>query len=229
MANKNTALLGIESSGSVCAVGISTGDQLISEIFETGKHIHSEKLAPFVKQSLEKTGLSIPDLDGIVISAGPGSFTGLRIGYSLAKGIAHAANIPIIEIPTLDIIAHNFAGETDTQLLAVIDARRDEIFCAVYLSQNSQTSRLTNYQLISITSLSEIINEKLLILGDFTEDLGAKIENAIPGLATFPDLKNNKYSIYSLHKLGLNKFNKKEFSDLENCEPFYMRKFKGVS
>jgi len=229
MAKENITLLGIESSGATCAIGISIGSKLIFEISETGRYIHSEKLAPFVKQSLEKTSLTITDLDGVVISAGPGSFTGLRIGFSLAKGITHALNIPIIEIPTLDVIAHKFTERNEIHVLPVIDARRGEIFYALYLNNNHQIKRITDYQLIKVHLLSKIIKNDTLVFGDIHEELKSEIKKNIPQFAHFPDSKSVNHSMLSLHNLGFNKFIEKKYSDLQNCEPFYMRKFKGVS
>lgn len=106
---KTPILLGIETSGDTCAVGISRDGRLLLEIAANIRNIHSRELAPFVALALEKAALSTRDISALVLSAGPGSFTGLRIGYSFAKGLAHALAAPVIEVPTLDVWAYHSA------------------------------------------------------------------------------------------------------------------------
>ena len=101
--SRTNHILGIESSGMVSGACISLEDELVAQSILKVKNIHSRQLALLVEQLMDHLHLQYSDLAAVAVSAGPGSFTGLRIGYSLAKGIAHALNIPIIEVPTLDI------------------------------------------------------------------------------------------------------------------------------
>lgn len=221
-----TVLLGIESSGLTCGVGISIDNRLEKELSVNGRNVHSEKLAVFTESLLDDLRIEIADISGIVLSAGPGSFTGLRIGYSLAKGIAHLSKIPIVEVPTLDVWAHQL-GKQDIQVLAVIDAYRGEVFYSIYRWQENRFSRITDYSISRIDELSGLITERTLITGAIPADLKSQI-GKLSSLAIF-ESATSRLSMDSLLKLGGQKFVKREFADLNSCEPFYMRKFKGVS
>ena len=223
---KSVTLLGIESSGSTCSVGVSMKNQLQGEISINGRNIHSEKLAPFVEFILENLQITFTNLDAIVLSAGPGSFTGLRIGYSLAKGIAHPLNMPIIEVPTLDVWAYQ-VGERNIPLMSVVDAYREEIFYSIYGWDDNQFRRQTDYSIIKIDELGQIVNEKMLINGSISDKLKSDLKKTIPSHAIFQN--SSMPSVGALLELGFKKYEQEEFSDLNSSEPFYMRKFKGVS
>ena len=223
-----TTLLGLESSGITCGAGISINNQLKEEKIVNGKNIHSEKLAIFAESLLENLKLSVEDLSGIVISSGPGSFTGLRIGYSLGKGIAHQLKIPIVEVPTLDVWAYQ-VGQQNIPVMSVIDAYRSEIFYSIYKWEKSKFQRITDYSLSNIENLQQIIKESTLIAGIIPEKLKSEIGNTLADRVSFANKNNSMLSISALLELGYQKFLQQEFADLENCEPFYMRKFKGVS
>lgn len=221
-------LLGLDSSGVSCSAGVAIDNQFQGEISITNKNVHSEKLAIFVEFILENLKITIEDLSGIVISAGPGSFTGLRIGYSLAKGVAHQSNIPIIEVPTLDVWAYQ-AGKQNLTIMPVIDAYRGEIFYSIYEWEKGQFKRTGDYSISSIINLNRIIKQNTLITGAFSESLKLEIAETLSPFAVFTSEVNSSPSIRALMDLGHQKFVQKKFSDLNSCEPFYMRKFKGVS
>lgn len=224
-----TFLLGIESSASTCAVGLAEGGTFLNEMSVSGKYIHSQSLAPFVERVLKEANIAASDLSAIVLSAGPGSFTGLRIGYSLAKGLAHASGSALIEVPTLDVWAHQFRGQTAHPVMPVIDAHRDELFYALYSPGEGFMQRESEYALGAIAGLPGILRGKTLVVGEISESLKSEIINAAPGKVVFPSAEKPQLSVQALLELGYLKFTAGEFSDLENCEPFYMRKFKGVS
>lgn len=226
ISRNKTVLLGIESSGLTCAVGISIDDRLDKGLSVNGKNVHSEKLAVFTESLLDDLKIEIADLSGIVLSAGPGSFTGLRIGYSLAKGIAHISKIPIVEVPTLDVWAHQL-GKQDFQIMAMIDAYRNEVFYSIYRWERNGFRRITDYSISRIDELDGLISERTIVTGAIPANLKSKI-GQISSLAV---LENGtaQLSMDSLLELGYRKFEKGEFSDLNSCEPFYMRKFKGVT
>lgn len=224
--NQETILLGIESSGTTCGVGVSINNRLMKQISVDGKNVHSEKLPIFVQSIFSDLKIEIVVLSGIVLSAGPGSFTGLRIGYSFAKGIAHHSRIPIIEVPALDVWAYQI-GQQDSKIMAVIDAYRNEIFYSIYEWNQKQFVRISDYSIVNIQDIAERITRPTLITGVITQ----AIESEISKVASLTVFENgtSKPSMNALLELGHQKFLKGELSDLDNCEPFYMRKFKGVS
>lgn len=229
MANpeKEIYLLGIEASGLTSAVCISKEDQLLGAISLNLKNIHSRKLSAISWELLDHINLKFTDLTGIILSAGPGSFTGLRIGYSLAKGLAHPLNLPIVEVTTLDIWAHQ-NGRTDLSVLSVIDAHREEIFCAKYIWQGNDLTRSDEYQLLPISSLKKYVTEKTLIVGSDLGTLKKKISELLGKKALFPFPLSRDPDCHSLCHLGYKKFVNQETVTVADCEPRYMRAFKGV-
>ena len=229
MANpvKEIYLLGIEASSLTSAVCISKEDQLLGAISLNLKNIHSRKLSAITRELLDHINLKFTDLSGIILSAGPGSFTGLRIGYSLAKGLAHPLNLPIVEVPTLDIWAHQ-NGRTDLPVLSIIDAHREEIFCAKYLWRGNELDRIDEYQLLSVSSLKKYVPEKTLIVGSDLEKLKDKISELLGKKALFPFPLSRDPDSHSLCHLGYKKYVNQETVTASDCEPRYMRAFKGV-
>ena len=224
---KDIYLLGIEASGLTSAVCISREDQLLGAISLNLKNIHSRKLSAITRELLDHINLKFTDLSGIILSAGPGSFTGLRIGYSLAKGLAHPLNLPIVEVPTLDIWAHQ-NGRTDLPVLSIIDAYREEIFCAKYLWRGNELDRIDEYQLLSVSSLKKYVPEKTLIVGSDLEKLKDNISKLLGKKALFPFPLSRDPDSHSLCHLGYKKYVNQETVTASDCEPRYMRAFKGV-
>ncbi len=125
-------ILHIETATSVCSVALSRGNTLLG-IRETSEGlVHGERLAVYIQALLDETGVKPSDLDAISVSIGPGSYTGLRVGLSTAKGMSFGLNIPIITLSTLEILARASCLESDAHWhLAVIDARRNEVYALV--------------------------------------------------------------------------------------------------
>jgi tRNA threonylcarbamoyl adenosine modification protein YeaZ len=166
-------------------------------------------------------------MKAIILSAGPGSFTGLRIGYSFAKGIAHSLRIPIIEVPTLDIWAYQL-GQTDLPVFSFINAYREEIFCARYQWQKDQMKRKSEYQIVALESLSELITRRTLISGGDLIQFQDRIKEDLGKIAVFPYPLPKQPQGWALLQLGFGKFKNGKYSHTENCEPMYIRSFKGV-
>lgn len=225
---RKTILLGIESSGVACAVGLSADGQLLLDISANIKNIHSQKLAPFVEYALQTAGLRTQEINAIVLSAGPGSFTGLRIGYSVAKGLAHALKIPLIEVPTLDVWAYQ-AGEQPSPVMPVIDAHRGEIFCAVYHWESGKLNLACDYALAHPEDLPEFLQTAVVLTGADARKLYPQLEAHLPPGSHLLHPSPQFPQVWALLELGFEKYLREQFADLNSCEPFYMRTFKGVS
>jgi tRNA threonylcarbamoyladenosine biosynthesis protein TsaB len=227
-AERKTILLGIESSGVTCAVGVSAGNRLLMEISANIRNIHSQKLAPFVEYALQTAGLQMQEINAIVLSAGPGSFTGLRIGYSVAKGLAHALKIPLIEVPTLDVWAYQ-AGEQPNPLMPVIDAHRGEIFCAVYQWELGALKLSRDYALVKPAALPEFLQAPVVLTGADARKLYPQLESHLPPGSHLLYPSPESPQVWALLELGFEKYHQGQFADLNSCEPFYMRTFQGIS
>lgn len=221
-------LLGIESSGLTCAVAVSREGELLAEISAHIKNIHSQKLAPFVDYIIQTANIAKQDLNAVVLSAGPGSFTGLRIGYSVGKGLAHALNIPIIEVPTLDVWVYQ-AGFQPQPVMPVIDAHRGEIFCAVYRWEETNFRREDDYVLISPQELPQLLQTPVIVTGADAQKLQPQLEKFLPRGSRILNPSPKAPQTWALLQLGWQKFRQHQISDVNSCEPFYMRAFKGGS
>lgn len=123
-------VLGIETSGPVCSVGLVGRDGVLSEWTVRGSKIHSVRLLPLIEGLLDEAGLLMPDLAGVAVTAGPGSFTGLRIGLAVAKTLAQVLNIPVVGVPALEVLAYPLYGAKLVWVL--VPARRGEVYAALY-------------------------------------------------------------------------------------------------
>lgn len=162
-------ILSVDSSAVTASVALTDGENVINNEFVNAGLTHSETLLPMIKQVLGDTKVS--DLDAIAVTAGPGSFTGVRIGVATVKGIAFEKNIPCISVSTLEAIAYNFADE-NIIVCAVMDARRMQFYNALFEIKNGKAIRLCDDRAISITDLREDLKkyDRVVIAGD-----GAKL------------------------------------------------------
>ncbi len=158
-------ILSIDSSAVTASAALTDGDKVIKSEFVNAGLTHSETLMPMIKRVMQ--GVDINELSAIAITAGPGSFTGVRIGVASAKGLAFKHNIPCISVSTLEAIAYNFIDE-NCVVCAVMDARRMQFYNAVFRLENSQCTRLCEDRAVSIDDLREDLKQydKVIIAGD---------------------------------------------------------------
>lgn len=136
-------LIALDSSGLVASVAILEDDSLIAEYTVNYKKTHSQTLVPMLDELKKMTDLDLSTVDAIAIAAGPGSFTGLRIGSATAKGLGLALNIPIVSVPTVDALAYNLYGMGGGYYICpIMDARRDQVYTGIYhfVSEKIQTA-----------------------------------------------------------------------------------------
>ena len=157
--------LSLDSSAVTASVALTDGDRVIKSEFVNSGLTHSETLLPMVKRVMGDNEFS--SLDAVAITAGPGSFTGVRIGVATVKGIAFAGNIPCYGVSTLEAIAYNFVDE-NCVVCAVMDARRMQFYNAIFKVENGIVSRITPDRAISIDDLREELKQydSVIIAGD---------------------------------------------------------------
>lgn len=162
-------ILALESSAVAASAAIWKDHALIGETYCNTKQTHSQTLMPMVSGLLSFCGVSLSDLDVLAVSAGPGSFTGIRIGISCIKGMALPNNIPCCGISTLAAIAQNMVSLEGKIICAVMDARCGQVYNALFRIENGKTIRLCNDRAISIASLKEecaSYGDQLVLAGD---------------------------------------------------------------
>lgn len=213
-------ILNIETATKNCSVSISKdGEILVMKELNNGNYSHAEMLHPFIKEIMEKANLTFSDLDAVAVSKGPGSYTGLRIGVSAAKGFAFSMNIPLISVPTLEVLANSISIEEGI-IIPMLDARRMEVYSAVF-NQNYEQTREIKAEIIDENSFSEYLKEeKVHFVGDAVEKCKTVIQNEH---AVFHE---NKFpSANEMGKLAEIKFKNKAFEDVAYFEPFYLKDF----
>ena len=160
-------LLALDSSGLVASVAILDGETLVAEYTLNYKKTHSQTLLPMLDEIVKMTQTELSEMDAIAVAAGPGSFTGLRIGSATAKGLGLALNKPIISVPTLEGIACNFYG-TDAIICPMMDARRNQVYTGVYrFEQEFET--VMEPCMMDTRELARELNkygERVILLGD---------------------------------------------------------------
>lgn len=161
-------LLAIDSSGMVASVAVLSEDKLIGEYTINNKKTHSQTLLPMIDEMVQMIGMTLEEIDAIAIAAGPGSFTGLRIGSATAKGLALALNKPILSVPTLEAIAANVYGTTQL-LCPIMDARNNQVFVGMYRYEGEQLKTVVDQTVMTVDDLCAKLNElgeDVMFLGD---------------------------------------------------------------
>ena len=214
-------LLCIETSGKNCSVALFEGLQLVSiREVHTEQFSHSETLHVFIEQVLKESNLQPKAIKAIAISAGPGSYTGLRIGVATAKGLCYGWDIPLIALPTLRILAEQVSYEfTDIEyIIPMIDARRMEVFTAVY-SHDFSPILGERAEILTESTFDTYLNKgKTIFLGDGITKFQAicKHKNAYFWENKFPSAKQ-------MGRLALEKYQAQAFEDIAYFEPFYLK------
>ncbi|MHC8947916.1 tRNA (adenosine(37)-N6)-threonylcarbamoyltransferase complex dimerization subunit type 1 TsaB [Sphingobacterium hungaricum] len=219
-------ILIIETATPVCSVALSKNHTVLDYIDSAEPNMHANQLTLYVEELLSRNNLVASELHAVAVSLGPGSYTGLRIGVSTAKGLCYALDIPVIGIHTLDAMADWFANyhsqSENTVLVPMIDARRMEVYCAFYKNDGKQISE-TQAKIIDSLSFEEFVSEgKQMLLFGSGADKFSDLFSENPSIEIFPEFKN---SARFLATKAYQKFVNQEFEDMAYFEPFYLKEF----
>ena len=219
-----TDIILIETSAALCSTALARDGKVISSRESDIPHSHASKTAPFIKEMLDEQGIGVHDCQAVCVSRGPGSYTGLRVGTSTAKGLCFGAGIPLVSIGTLDILVRQaqeegLVPEGCRHVVPVIDARRMEIYCAVFNPEGRQLTP-TAPVILESGSFNDILSEgPVLFIGDAAEKCKGVIsaENAF-----FATCCPKAASMASLAQAA---FDEGKFEDTAYFEPFYLKDF----
>ncbi len=214
-------ILNLETATTNCSVSVGkNGNILVLKEDNTPNYSHSEQLHVFIKNAMDIASVSFSDLDAIAVSKGPGSYTGLRIGVSAAKGLCFALDIPLISIATLESMAHQVRAGTSDFIIPVLDARRMEVYSAVFDSNFDQI-RETKAEIITESSFSRYAERgKTRLLGP-----GAKKCSEVLNHANLVFMDTVTPSAKEMSKLSFTKYQKSDFEDVAYFEPYYLKDF----
>lgn len=220
-------ILCIESATKVCSVALFQNGVLKAIKEQGGQYSHAENLAVFVDELLKSEAIKPNDLDAIAVSEGPGSYTGLRIGVALAKGMCYSLEIPLIAIPTLKAMAYGAiskANKEDLYYIPMIDARRMEVYRAVYNSK-LETIEDTAAEVLETNSFAQLqSSKKVYCFGD-----GASKFNELTESDAFLFSPALLPSAQFMGELAQEKWDQKDFVNLAYFEPFYLKEFQTSS
>ncbi|WP_313374046.1 tRNA (adenosine(37)-N6)-threonylcarbamoyltransferase complex dimerization subunit type 1 TsaB [Chishuiella sp.] len=212
-------ILNLETSTKNCSVSIAKDGVQLCLIEESEEsYAHGEKLNQFVDWCINGAEIEIKDIDAVCVSKGPGSYTGLRIGVSSAKGFAYGLDKPLLAVNTLDVLVNSQINKGFDFIVPMIDARRMEVYTAIFDGQGKQLTE-TEAKVIEETSFEDLQTKKIVFIGDGAE----KCKDVLAYLnATFiqeyPSAKN-------MISLSENKYFQKSFEDVAYFEPYYLKDF----
>ena len=217
-------ILAVDTSATAASVAVAEENKLIGEFSINTALTHSQTLMPMVDELLKNTGLSVNDIDAVAVNAGPGSFTGVRIGVAAVKGIAFPKNLPCVSVSTLESMAYNMLGN-DCIVCSVMDARCSQVYNALFRVKGCTVTRMTDDRALSLTDLkNELrnINEKVVLAGDgavlCSKFLGEELENIM--LAPF---NNRIQTASSVAYAACEKINNGETVKADELMPVYLR------
>ncbi len=212
-------ILNIDTALDTASVCLAKDEQILALAINENKKKQAGWLHLVIDEILKKNSLKPNQLDAVAVSIGPGSYTGLRVGLATAKGLCYALNIPLITVSTLKMIAFAAKEEASSLIFPMIDARRMEVFTAVY-DKALQEKNPAHPLIIDENSFSDILSSSaVLFCGNGSKKLQPLISN---NNATFSDSISNASH---LSPLSQNCFLKKEFADLAYTEPLYIKEF----
>ena len=214
-----TYILNIETATKNCSVSLAKDGQTIlcKEIAEQG-YSHAERLHVFIEEILKETNVKIQELHAVAVSKGPGSYTGLRIGVSTAKGLCYALGIPLIAVDTLQVLAHQVSVESGI-IVPMLDARRMEVYSAVF-DKNHQKIKEVQAEILTENSYSEI-SQTVYFIGDCQEKCQTVLTQ--PNFKFIPEIVFPSAS--QMSQLSYEKFNQNDFEDVAYFEPLYLKDF----
>lgn len=219
-------ILQIETTTQTCSVALAENGVLLQVVEKTDRNIHAANLTLFIEEVMRLSNRTLSQLDAVAVSMGPGSYTGLRIGVSTAKGLCYALDIPLIAVNSLKAMASGFkrtcfSVRPDTLFCPMIDARRMEVYCSIFDGDLNIVTD-TEAKIIDESSFIDLLQNNLIyFFGDGAEKcedmLGKNMNARVMG-----DYIN---SAKDLTDLAFDAFNQKDFVDVAYFEPFYLKDF----
>ncbi len=220
MKSKEPIFLILETSTEICSIGISKGRKLLSAKESTDIPNHIEVVHQFIKQLIEEVGVSMTEISAVVLSGGPGSYTGLRVAAACAKGICFSLSIPLISISNLEGLAdyaHRLEKVGD-YVIPMIDARRMEVYSSIYYKKRLIKEKFNI--IINESTFAEYLNQGGVVwaIGNGATKTSSLIDH--PHYITI----EKKCSAELLCNLAFEKFNNNEFENIVSFSPFYLKK-----
>ena len=216
-------ILNIETSTTNCSVSLSNkGETLVLKEDYGNGYSHAEKLHVYIEEVLNEANITASHLDAIAVSKGPGSYTGLRIGVSAAKGLAYALEKPLISVSTLEALAYQIKAESGV-IIPMLDARRLEVYSAIFDASYNLVRAIEAQILDESAFEKELVSGKVYFVGDGVEKTEKLInhQNAV-------FIENKLPSADQMSLLSFEKYKKSDIEDVAYFEPYYLKDFVAI-
>ena len=216
-------ILSLETATTNCSVALASDGKVIATRSINSGYSHAEKITVFIQEVIDQANVSLKQLSAIAVSSGPGSYTGLRIGISTAKGLCYALDLPLIAINTLDAMANGMKAGSNELLVPMIDARRMEVYSAVY---DGEQKRLSESAAIIVDEhyYSDFRSTNKLLLAGDGADKCQELFQSEPSIKIQPSFMPQAEFMATLAE---KKFLNSEFENVALFEPFYLKEFVG--
>ena len=224
-------ILALDSSGLVASVAVVEDNDLIAEYTMNYKKTHSQTLLPMLDEVKQMTELDLHTLDAIAISAGPGSFTGLRIGSATAKGLGLALNLPIISVPTVDALAYNLYG-CNKIICPIMDARRNQVYTGIYTFDRNDSDAEYSLEIlqeqcaVDIKEIAQMLNafeREVIFLGDGVAVFKEQLAELMTVPYSFAPASCNRQRAACVATLGQKLFAQGKVQTAAEHAPDYLR------
>jgi len=215
-------ILGLDTSTEILGLALLREGRVVSSLSLAIGRSHSEKLPGTLDRFLTEAGALVSDLSGLAVSIGPGSFTGLRVGLSLAKGMASTLGLPLVGVPTLKALAWRYRPSR-LPIGAMLDARKGEVYYALFEEREGTLERNTPDRALSPEALANEIRETILFVGSGVRVYGDFLKNRLGSLAIYASPNPESPDPADIAYLGWQRLRQGERDDLEALEPVYIR------
>ena len=219
-------ILGIDSSGMVASAAVAADNTLVAEFTVNNKQTHSQTLLPMIDQVIQMSGIALQEIDAIAIAAGPGSFTGLRIGASTAKGLGLALDKPIVPVPTLEGMAYRLAGSNGL-VCPMMDARRNQVYTGIYRVATDKLDVVADQKAVDVREILQELaeyQEPVIFLGDGVPVYQEVIAECCQGEYQLAPLHLSRQSAAAVAALGEIYYRQGKTETAQEHRPVYLRK-----
>lgn len=215
--------LAIDTATRDLALALMDDAEIAGQFHWRTRQNHTKELIPAIRRLLNKAELGLNDLEGIVVSLGPGAFSGLRVGMTTAKGLAVGTGAPLVAVPTLDAAAYPMIG-LGAPVCALMPVGREEVAAAMYRANGSEMEKTVDERLTTIEALADSIRESTIFCGPITEDMELEIRERLGDRGLAPRGVGHASRVVPMGQIGIRRIRKGESDDPVTLQPLYMRR-----
>ena len=213
----------IDTATSRLSLALLADGELTGELTWWSKQNHTAELIPSLNYLLDRAGIGLDDLRGIIVAKGPGSFTGLRVGVTTAKGLAISKGVPVVGIGTLEARAYPYLG-MGVQVCALQDAGRSEVAAAVFQGTRCDFRATLSEHITSVSDLCGKLPRPAVLCGEISDETRTSVEEALGGDAMLTDTRGLTYRAACVGQLGRARLSRGEVDDPSTLQPLYLRR-----